>query len=151
MVQLELELLGLSYVLKIITYVIKVTILTFVNGIPFSLLLSYLLPSQKITETFDKRNTIHKKDFCSREKYPNLLDIPSNSVFQAGYKYEIHSEIEATIQEIFQFFIFLRAVSVQMRRNQYTHVPQRQTRYEGSPFRPVHISERGRLNPTKMT
>ena len=56
MVQLELELLGLSYVLKIITYVIKVTILTFVNGIPFSLLLSYLLPSLKITETFDKRN-----------------------------------------------------------------------------------------------
>ena len=69
MVQLELELLGWDHFIKV-----NITLWTFVcfeNHYlchksydidfckwhpPFSLLLSYLLPSLKITETFDKRN-----------------------------------------------------------------------------------------------
>ena len=43
--------------------------------------------------------TIHKMDVCLSQKYPNVLNILSNSVFHTGYNYGIHFEIEATFLE----------------------------------------------------
>ena len=40
--------------------------------------------------------TIHKKTFCLRQKYPNLLYVSTSSVFHEGDKYPIHFQIEAT-------------------------------------------------------
>ena len=49
-------------------------------------------------------HTIHKNEFCSRQKYPRLLDMPPSSVSQAGHNYSIYSGIEATFHTVFQFF-----------------------------------------------
>ena len=50
--------------------------------------------------------TIHKKDFCLRQKYPSFRDILSSLVCHAGHKYPIHFAIEATFQVPFQLFHF---------------------------------------------
>ena len=45
--------------------------------------------------------TIHKKDFCSTQKYPGYLNLLHGSTFHAGYKSEHLFEIEPTFLVLF--------------------------------------------------
>ena len=56
--------------------------------------------------------TIHKNNFCSRQKYPRLLGMPLPSVSHAGHKYLSYSGIGATFHTVFQFFWFSKNFSL---------------------------------------
>ena len=50
--------------------------------------------------------TIHKKNICSRQKYPRLLGMLPCPVFHAGHDYQLHFKIEATFHALFHFFYY---------------------------------------------
>ena len=49
--------------------------------------------------------TIHKKDFCLREKYPETWNCLPNPEFSPGAKFGLPFEIETTASKWKQFFI----------------------------------------------
>ena len=61
----------------------------------------------KITQKFlfDRSDapTIHKKDFCLREKYPETWKCLPNPIFFTEHEYDFHSEIDPTFQALQQF------------------------------------------------